>query len=209
MTFSDKRIVDLVNDRFIPVWESVSPVRTAVFDLGDGKSVKGTVGGEIAIYFCRPDGKVFDILPALQSPRVTLNAIRAAADFYAQTQAKDDAVFALHRSRPSMFQIPPFPLPTSPTNIFSPYPDRATAALTEMSLSKTGMVTPTEHVTVVEPGGLDLYRGAIARHFAVMPLCTPRDWIQPLFVGIFHQRLGGGEERYDPDSLEPLSLIDD
>ena len=33
------------------------------FDLGDGRTVRGTVSGEIALYFCRPDGKVFDIVP--------------------------------------------------------------------------------------------------------------------------------------------------
>ena len=66
MTFSDNRVVRLLKEKFISVWTSVAPVQTATFDLGGGRSVKGTVGGEIALYFCRPDGKVFDILPALQ-----------------------------------------------------------------------------------------------------------------------------------------------
>ncbi len=82
MTFSDSRIVKLLQDEFIPVWESVSPVREVTFDLGEGRSVSGTVGGEIAIYFCTPEGYVFDILPALQSPVATKQAMEVAVAFY-------------------------------------------------------------------------------------------------------------------------------
>src|SRR3712207_286240 len=89
----------------IPVWETAAPVQVAVFDLGDGKTVKGTVGGEIAIYFCRPDGKVFDILPALQSPKRTLEAIREALAFYDRTGAADAAIGAYHRERATLMML--------------------------------------------------------------------------------------------------------
>jgi len=52
------------------------------FDLGEGRELKGAVSGEIALYFCTPEGHVFDILPALQSPAITLQSIEEAMAFY-------------------------------------------------------------------------------------------------------------------------------
>ena len=71
---------------FIPVWESVAPVRTVTFNLGEGRKLKGSISGEIAIYFCDTDGKVFDILPALQSPAATLIAMKEAKRFYGELE---------------------------------------------------------------------------------------------------------------------------
>ena len=99
MTFSDRRIVKFVNEHFVPVWESAAPVTVATFDLGEGASVTGTVGGEIALYFCRPDGLAFDVLPALQSPRVTLEALKEALKFWSETGATESQVMALHRGK--------------------------------------------------------------------------------------------------------------
>ncbi len=78
MTFSDSRVAKMLQEDFIPVWEAVAPVRTVTFNMGEGRTLKGSVSGEIAIYFCNPKGKVFDILPALQSPAATLNAMKEA-----------------------------------------------------------------------------------------------------------------------------------
>ena len=72
----------MLKEDFIPVWEAVAPVRTVTFNLGEGRSLKGSVSGEIAIYFCNPKGKVFDILPALQSPAATLKAMKEAKKFH-------------------------------------------------------------------------------------------------------------------------------
>lgn len=88
MTFSDSRIVKLLKNDFIPVWESVAPVREVTFDLGEGRSVRGAVGGEIALYFCTPQGMVFDIFPALQSPAATRIAMEEALAFYRKNQGK-------------------------------------------------------------------------------------------------------------------------
>ncbi len=74
----------MLKEDFIPVWEAVAPVRTVTFDLGEGKKIKGSVSGEIAIYFCDTRGKVFDILPALQSPAATLNAMKKAKQLHAK-----------------------------------------------------------------------------------------------------------------------------
>lgn len=101
MTFSDSRIVEALQKDWMPVWESVSPVREVTFDLGEGREVRGTVGGEIAIYFCDEQGNAFDILPALQSPAATLKAIEEALAFYKSKGGKMDSksVVTYHRER--------------------------------------------------------------------------------------------------------------
>ena len=67
--------------------------------------MKGAISGEIAIYFCTPEGKVFDILPALQSPAVTLNSINDAYAFYSQHGGKlaDGLVKEYHSNRLNEF----------------------------------------------------------------------------------------------------------
>lgn len=102
MTFSDSRVAKLLESEFVPVWESVSPVRVVTFDLGEGRSFTGTANGEIAIYFCSPDGKVFDILPALQSPAVTLAAMKEALGFYNRSKLgglSKEEIRLYHRQR--------------------------------------------------------------------------------------------------------------
>ena len=85
MTFSDKKVVEFIEANFVPVWESVAPVTKAVYQLDEDRSVEGILSGEIAVYFCRPDGMVFDILPGLYSPAATLAAMREAVQFYEQS----------------------------------------------------------------------------------------------------------------------------
>ena len=119
MTFSDSRIVDALKKDWNPVWESVSPVREVTFDLGEGRNVTGTVGGEIAIYFCDDQGNVFDILPALQSPAATLKAMESAVAFYQKHDGKirADAVAKHHRTR----------LRSTLEEIFKTHPERFTS----------------------------------------------------------------------------------
>jgi hypothetical protein len=97
VTFSESTIVKFVQENFVPVWESVSEVTTAIYDLGEGNEVRATMNGEIAIYFCRPDGKVYDIIPGLQSPKVTYEAMKKALTFYQETGATDEAIMAYHQ----------------------------------------------------------------------------------------------------------------
>lgn len=76
----------MLKEDFVPVWESVADVKTVTFKLGEGRSFKGSISGEIAIYFCDVDGVVMDILPALQSPAATLSAMKEALVLHKQIQ---------------------------------------------------------------------------------------------------------------------------
>jgi hypothetical protein len=216
VTFSDKRVVDLVSERMIPVWESVAPVSVAVFDLGDGRKVKGTMGGEIALYFCRPDGKVFDILPALHSPHVTYWAIKNALEFYDKTGATDEAIRTFHSDALAEMVRTGAGLPTEEASKSiarrkskEASADKATRDLGEMAFSKTGVMTGPEPITVVEPGGLELHKRAIHEALKDAPPCTPQQWKEAVFVRILAEELKGGEFEYDVNSLKPISIIED
>ena len=76
----------MLKEDFVPVWESVAEVKTVTFKLGEGRSFKGSISGEIAIYFCDVDGVVMDILPGLQSPAATLSAMKEALALHKQVQ---------------------------------------------------------------------------------------------------------------------------
>jgi hypothetical protein len=217
VTFSDKRVVDLVSERMIPVWESVAPVSVATFNLGDGRVVKGTMGGEIALYFCRPDGKVFDILPALHSPHVTYWAIKNALEFYDRTGATDEAIRTHHLQKlmEMMAAGKGEATPEARSSIArrrskDASADKATRDLGEMSLSKTGIVVGEEPITVIEPGGLELHKRAVHQAMSSpAPLRTPQEWKEEVFVKILQEELKGGEFVYDVDSLKPISIIED
>lgn len=81
----------MLKEDFVPVWESVADVKTVTFNLGEGRSFKGSISGEIAIYFCDIDGVVMDILPALQSPAATLEAMKEALILHKQVQQSKKA----------------------------------------------------------------------------------------------------------------------
>jgi hypothetical protein len=218
VTFSDKHIIDAVKQNFVPVWEAVAPAAIARFDLGDGESVQGTIGGEIALYFCRPDGVVFDCLPALQSPAVTRAAIERAATFYAESKgAPDAAIKAYNAKRRDLIAKAQGIDTRSAAEIVGKahaklakrmaMGDAADDALSVSVFSKTLMITPAETVTVIEPGGLWLYAIQIHHRIATSDLGTPETWKKPIFEQILGQPLNrGGVTEIDSTTLAPLSL---
>ncbi len=219
MTFSDRRIIDAVSKSFTPVWESVSPVAIAEFDLGDGKSVRGTIGGEIALYFCRPDGMVFDCLPALQSPAVTLAAIERAAAFYESSKgAPDHAIEDYNRKRRDEIAAQHEITPEFAESIVSAAHRKlkqrlamgATAddVMSVALLSKSGIGLSSETITVVEPGGLWLYSIQIHDAIAATSPRTPLEWKQAVFEKILDQKLDGKTQRFSSLSVQPMSVID-
>lgn len=216
MTFSDKRVVDLVSGRFIPVWESVAPVSIVTFDLGDGRTVKGTMGGEIVLYFCRPDGRVFDILPALHSPHVTYWAIRNALEFYARTGATEEVTRSYHADKFALMvddgkggATPEAMRSMARRRAKNSSSDGGTQALVEMTTSKWGDISSPEPVTVIEPGGLEMHKRAVHEAMKDAPLKSPEEWKEHVFLRILEEEFKGGEFTYDVDSLAPISIIED
>lgn len=210
MTFSDKRIVEFVTKHFVPVWESVAPVSTATFDLGDGRSLKGTVGGEIAIFFCFPDGRAFDVLPALQSPNVTFRAIQEAQGHYETFRARPEETVPAYHVRQIVGLNPPRPKAKQTLAERLKDEDAATRALTMMSGSKTMAITGEERFVVIEPSGLGYYKQGIHRLLASTTLRTPLELRKPVFEDVLEMKLVGRDEVFTPDSSpEPFMYIEE
>ncbi len=207
-------MVKIINENFVPAWESVAPVSVAVFDLGDGRTVRGTMGGEIALYFCRPDGKVFDIFPALHSPHATYWAIQDALSFYRETGATDRAINQRHAAKFERMLAMKQGLATPAIERaklderMKQKSDAGTRALGVMAYSKSGISAP-EPVVVIEPGGLDYYKRRVHEVLSTSKPRTPQEWKEQIFVTILDQKLKGGEFRYDVDTLSPISVIED
>ncbi len=222
MTFSDKRIIEAVGRTFTPVWESVAPASVAEFDLGDGKKVRGTIGGEIALYFCRPDGKVFDCLPALQSPAVTLAAIERAAAFYASSKGAPDLAIAGYNAKRRDTIAKEHGITTKKAaDVVAAAHEKlkkrlamggpADRVMTTALLSKSAIGLGSgaaESVTVVEPGGLWLYAIQVHDLLAKSTLRTPQELKTFVFEGILDQKLEGGTQRFSSMSVLPMSIVE-
>ena len=89
MLFSNDRISKLINDSFVPVWQSVRPVPKVTIDFGNGRTINRTLHGNIATYICSPSGHVIDDLPGLYSAEVyeqQLTVLRSAAAMAPKTE---------------------------------------------------------------------------------------------------------------------------
>jgi hypothetical protein len=221
VTFSDHRVAGFVRENFAAVWETAAEVNTATYDLGEGEEVKATVGGEIALYFCRPDGKVFDILPALQSPKVTLAAMKRAAAFYRETGATDAAISAYHhgalvsllkeqgspdpeegakmweRAATERMARPELPRP-APRD-----PEPGTAALRDITAKAVVAPPSGPPITIMQPRGLDAFRAELHAALSASPPKDPAGWKKYIFEGLLGQSLEGGKAvRFDVESGE-------
>ena len=233
MTFSDSRVVAAIKKDFRPVWESVSPIRKVTFELGEGRKVKGAVTGEIALYFCTPEGKVFDILPGLQSPAATLKAIEEAKALYeAIVGDGTDALVGFHEGRMKQISLAASAAELSRAKHsldereerIEDAADEATRDLRLMSLSKVLVVEP-EPILVVEPGAKGYYSYRISERFVEtyqkvrlldlsQPglsslLKSPADWKRELFEEILRMPLEGGEIEYGAHSLEAVRILEE
>lgn len=198
MTFSDKTIVNYVKKNFVPAWESVAPTRVTTFDLGGGKTVTGINNGEIALYVCRSDGKVIDILPGLRSPQETLDFLRNAKADLERTGGDEAAVRANHRRLLKAAGGVPLSLPVLRAQ---PAERRdATDELRNMA-KKSVFVAPTERGMVVQPKRPGELRAAIHFNMAANSLKTPDNWKIYVFETLMNEPLKGGGKRFAPASL--------
>jgi hypothetical protein len=116
VTFSDRKVVDFIEKNFVPAWESVAPVTTVTYPLGEERSVQGILTGEIALYVCRPDGKVIDILPGLYSPAATLAALKDALVLYKESDRGQNVsvIQRHHKDPPALRQESGYTFPHQP-----------------------------------------------------------------------------------------------
>ena len=84
--YADPAISRLLRERFILHWQSVRPVPRITIDMGDGRSLSGTITGNSIHYVLDSHGRLLDALPGLIGPAAFL---RDLTDLLSVARAAD------------------------------------------------------------------------------------------------------------------------
>jgi len=76
--FSHPEIVAFLGEQFECAWQGLRPVPFVEIDFGNGYRLERTLNGNIATWFCTPDGRAYDVLPGLVGPAEYLARLRGA-----------------------------------------------------------------------------------------------------------------------------------
>lgn len=68
--YPDRRVSELLRERFVLLWTSERPVPRVTIDYGDGRAVMSTVTGNSVHYVLDAEGRILDALPGLYAPDV-------------------------------------------------------------------------------------------------------------------------------------------
>lgn len=223
MTFSDKKVVEFVNRHFIPVWESVAPVSVAVFDLGDGKVVRGAYGGNIALYVCDVKGRVLDILPALHPPATTLRWLEGSRALFESTRGLGDGdlerlVASYHAAKATNPEIKPERIrrelmaemarkSSAPVRRVKPRDAEALDRMVGKAMARverSDEEAETGRILVVVAGGLKTYTSQIHAFLSQSGLKTPEECKRFVFETVLGEKLEGRRDVFVSD--EPVSI---
>ncbi len=98
MTLSDPEVIKLLSTEVIPVWESVGPVPKVTIELGNGRKLERTLGGNIITYIVSADGAVYDAYPGVYTPWDYLTEIQKTLNFVKQTP-EPSKIISWHRDQ--------------------------------------------------------------------------------------------------------------
>ncbi|MCI0443180.1 hypothetical protein L0152_08185 [bacterium] len=80
VTLSNPEVIKFLTNEVVPYWESVGPVPKVTIELGDGRVIKRTLGGNVVTYLLSSEGFVYDALPGVYMPQDYLSEIRKTMD---------------------------------------------------------------------------------------------------------------------------------
>jgi hypothetical protein len=78
VTLSHPDVARVINEKFVPVWETIRPVPKVTIEFGDGRVLKRTLAGNTVISVCLPDGRVVDAFPGVYTPKDFLQQVQPA-----------------------------------------------------------------------------------------------------------------------------------
>lgn len=88
MLLSDPATQQFLSANVISAWESVAPVPKVTIDLGNGKVLKRTLGGNTIFSLLTSAGNVVDAYPGVYLPRDFQNQVRSGLDLLARNAGK-------------------------------------------------------------------------------------------------------------------------
>jgi hypothetical protein len=87
VTLSNPEVIQFLSNEVVPYWESVGPVPKVTIELGDGRIIRRTLGGNVVTYLLSSSGDVYDAFPGVYTPQdylaeihKTLEAIKNNSD---------------------------------------------------------------------------------------------------------------------------------
>ena len=80
VTLSNPEVIKFLTNQVVPYWESVGPVPKVTIELGDGRVIKRTLGGNVVTYLLSSEGNVYDAFPGVYTPEDYLSEIRSTMD---------------------------------------------------------------------------------------------------------------------------------
>ena len=87
LLYPDPQLRAVLHDQVICFWSSERAVPQVTIDLGDGRRLHTTLGGNSVHYLLDSDGQVLDALPGLYAPAAFLTQLRAGLQLYAAVRA--------------------------------------------------------------------------------------------------------------------------
>lgn len=101
MTLSEPNVIQLLSTEVIPVWESVGSVPKVTIELGNGKTLERTLGGNIVTYILSSEGYVYDAYPGVYTPWDYLSEIQKTLNFVKNLKQPTNSseVISWHRAQ--------------------------------------------------------------------------------------------------------------
>jgi hypothetical protein len=101
VTLSDPDVIQLLSTEVIPVWESVGSVPKVTIELGNGKTLERTLGGNIVTYILSSEGDVYDAYPGVYRPWDYISEIQKTLNFVNNLKQPENAkeIVSWHRAQ--------------------------------------------------------------------------------------------------------------
>jgi hypothetical protein len=80
VTLSNVEVIKFLSNEVVPYWESIGPVPKVTIELGDGRVIKRTLGGNVVTYLLSSTGDVYDALPGVYTPEAYLSELNKTID---------------------------------------------------------------------------------------------------------------------------------
>ncbi len=85
---SHPELVSLIDDGFVPAWESIRSAPRLSIRFGD-RTIERTLRGNITWFVLTPEGGVVDLWPGVYDPAAFVTALRESQGIYASARASD------------------------------------------------------------------------------------------------------------------------
>ncbi len=109
VTLSNPEVIKFLTNEVVPYWESLGPVPKVTIELGDGRVIKRTLGGNVVTYLLSSEGNVYDAFPGVYTPEhylfeihKTLEAIKSDSDLLSWHRQELAAVTKTEEMRMTM-----------------------------------------------------------------------------------------------------------